>query len=94
MNKICVQSTNSEPGSTCPLLLLDLSAVFETVDYDVLLQHLQESFGIGEIALDWFHSYLCNRTQYVHRDSVRSSGLWCSTRLCPGSDSIYYMPAR
>jgi hypothetical protein len=62
-------------GDFAALLLLDLSAAFDTVDYDVLLQRLQESFGIGEIALDWFRSYLYDRTQYVRRGSVRSSAV-------------------
>jgi hypothetical protein len=44
------------------LNLMDSSVVFDTVDYDVLLQRQQESFGIGEIALDWFRSYLSDWT--------------------------------
>jgi hypothetical protein len=62
-------------GNFAALLLLDLSAAFDTVDNDVLLQRLQESFGIGEMALDWFHSYLSDQTQYVRRGCVRSSAV-------------------
>jgi hypothetical protein len=68
-----LMSGEVDRGDFAALLLLDLSAAFDTVDYDVLLQRLQESFGIGEIALDWFRSYLYDRTQYVRRGSVRSS---------------------
>ena len=54
------------------LLLLDLSAAFDTVDHDILLKRLQSRFGIRGNALKWFRSYLNNRTQFVSIDGKRS----------------------
>ena len=48
------------------LVLLDLSAAFDTIDHHRLLHTLESSFGIQGKALDWFHSYLTGRTQTVH----------------------------
>ena len=56
-------------GDFAALVLLDLSAGFDTVDHDILLRRLQTSFGIHGVALDWFRSYLVGRTQYVRRGS-------------------------
>ena len=61
-------------GSTVVLVLLDLSAAFDTIDHDILLQRLHESIGVTGTALQWFKSYLTNRSQQVLiEDAVSSS---------------------
>ena len=47
------------------VLLLDLSAAFDTVDHSKLISILFRDIGITGVALDWFKSFLTNRTQKV-----------------------------
>ena len=47
------------------LVLLDLSAPFDTVDHTILLDRLSSDFGISGQAYSWFDSYLCNRFQSI-----------------------------
>lgn len=47
------------------LMLLDLSAAFDTVDYDILVGRLASRLGIRGVVLQWLNSYLRNRTQVV-----------------------------
>jgi len=60
-------STQSiEPrGDTTVLVLLDLSAAFDTVDHEILLKRLRVTFGVDNVALEWFRSYLASRKQRV-----------------------------
>jgi len=50
----------------CALVLLDLSAAFDTVDHGILTEVLRKRFAIDGGALDWFRSYLSGRTQMYH----------------------------
>ena len=47
------------------LVMLDLSAAFDTVDHQTLLQRLEHRFGITGLALLWFKSYLDSRKQAI-----------------------------
>ena len=54
-----------DTGDVTILALLDLSAAFDTVDHDILLQRLSYSYGIGGTALHWLKSFLTDRVQAV-----------------------------
>ena len=47
------------------VLLLDLSAAFNTVDHEKLLKILENEIGVTGVALQWFREFLTNRTQKV-----------------------------
>lgn len=55
------------------LVLLDMSAAFDTIDHSLLLQSLENQYGIGGVALRWFQSYLTGRSQSVCVRGVKSS---------------------
>ena len=60
-----------DAGSSAILLMLDLSAAFDTIYHDILLSRLCNVYGITDNALDWFRSYLTGRIQrVVIEDSV------------------------
>ena len=56
-----------------PVLLLDLSAAFDTIDHQILLSRLNFVFGIQSTALQWFHSYFSDRYQSTSVNNLSSS---------------------
>ena len=52
-------------GDATVVTLLDLSAAFDTIDHNILCQRLEHLYGISGTPLNWFRSYLSNRTQTV-----------------------------
>ncbi len=56
---------NCDTGKISVLVLLDLSAAFDTVDHNILLERLENWVGLSGMALKWFRSYLEGRGYYV-----------------------------
>ena len=57
--------------SAC-IVLLDFSAVFDTVNHKLLLSRLEDRVGLSGQVLDWVISYLSGRYQYVSLSSSSS----------------------
>jgi len=74
-----------DSGDVAALVLLDLSAAFDTVDHAILYRRLQVSYGLGGPELEWFRSYLSERSQYVRRGIHRSPKTWLTCGVPQGS---------
>ena len=61
-----------DEGQACMLVLLDLSAAFDTIDHTILIERLSTEQGITGTALKWLQSYLSNRKQAVWIDGTTS----------------------
>ena len=57
-----------DAGKVTTLTLLDLSAVFDTIDHTILLRRRDEWFGVTGKPFDWFESYLTGRCQRIKLD--------------------------
>lgn len=67
------------------LVLLDLSAAFDTVNHQLLLYRLSQRFGISGSALSWLKSYLNGRSQTVIVGENRSAHCPTSCGVPQGS---------
>ena len=56
---------NMDAQKVTLLVLLDLSAAFDTVRHDILLDRLRTAIGVSGKELEWFTSYLSGRSQQV-----------------------------
>ena len=54
------------------LILLDLSAAFDTVDHELLIDDNVGYIGEEGVALNWFKSYLENRSYHVIINGTKS----------------------
>ena len=67
------------------MLIMDLTAVFDTVDYDVLLDVLHRKFGINNTALKWYTNFLKPRKSRVCINGSYSSEKIMDFGLSQGS---------
>lgn len=74
----------ADSGLLSILLLLDLTAAFDTISHDILLDRLS-SLGIANIPLHWFRSYLSGRTQFVQLKSFISHSVSVTSGVPQGS---------
>ena len=66
------------------LVLMDLSKAFDSIDHTILFRKLR-TLGVSQPALEWFRSYLYNRTQPVRIESYLSDALPLSHGVPLGS---------
>ena len=59
-------------GCVVVLVMLDLTAAFETLNHAVLLSRLFHIFGVTGAAFEWFRSYLSGRHQVVRIGNEKS----------------------
>ncbi len=67
------------------LVLLDLSAAFDTVDHNILLERLENWVGLSGMVLKWFRSYLEGRGYYVSIGEHKSKWTSMTCRVPQGS---------
>lgn len=75
----------AERKNVTALVLLDLSAAFDTVDHQILKDRLQSYFGVQGDAHKWFSSYLAGRQQCVQIGNDCSAYLRVDTGVPQGS---------
>ena len=70
---------STDTGQSVALVMLDLSSAFDLVDHNILISRLEASTGFRGTVLNWFRSYLSNRSFSVH------IGQQCSSKMKLGS---------
>ena len=80
------------------LVLLDLSAAFDTIDREILISRLSSRIGVNDVALQWFKSYLADWSTRVELGNKTSHptktciGLPQGSVFGPLGYSIYTLP--
>ena len=64
--------TTVSKGNGSFLVLLDLPAIFDTIDHGNLFYILEKYIGIGGSTIRLIRSYFCDRTHRVQIDGIMS----------------------
>ena len=67
------------------LIMIDMSAAFDTIDHNILLHRLSHHFDINNSVLSWFPSFLNNRSHCVDVNNNIFSSLQLSFGVPQGS---------
>jgi len=81
-NDLLLAADNREVSAVC---LLDLTAAFDTVDHELLLLRLERQFCLRGTVLQWFKSYLSNRSFRVLYGGLMSSTVYILCSVPQGS---------
>ena len=82
-------AASMDSGKAVALTLLDLSAVFDTIDHYILFNSLRDWFGVDGTVLNWIKSYLSNHKQKVKLGNSFSDAFSLSYAVPQGSDSSF-----
>ena len=83
---------NGEKGFSSAIITTDLTAAYDTVDHDILLEKLK-FYGINNNEHNLFKSYLENRKQFVKLDTFQSNvtnSLSCSVVQGSKLSGLFY----
>ena len=67
------------------LVSIDLSAAFDLVDHDILVNRLENYLGFTAIVLHWFRSFVCERSQCVLVGKIKSETFHAKQGVPQGS---------
>jgi len=76
---------NAENKARTLLLQLDLSAAFDTLDIETLVNRIEHTFGITGQALSWLKSYINERSQFIRVGNKQSASKSCEFGVPQGS---------
>ena len=66
------------------MILIDLQKAFDSIDHNILMQKLY-AIGFSKQSVNWFRSYLINRTFLVNPENVFSQRIIVPSGVPPGS---------
>ena len=76
---------NFDKSNATVLLLLDLSAAFDTVSVDIFLNILSVEIDVKSTVYNWFKSYLTGRTMFVQINNNFSNPVLVNSGVPQGS---------